>query len=161
MKRIFTLCLMAGLLLSLAGCAAAPEEAPDPGLTFHYGDISITPHQEAAPILEALGAYMGYTEEASCAFEGLDKTYYYGSFYLSTYTLDGTDYVYRLWFADDGVATPEGIRIGSQQTEVEAAYGPDSFIGGNTYVLTRGDTKLTILITDGTVTSVKYEALVK
>ena len=89
----------------------------------------------------------------------MDKTYYYGSFYLSTYPLDGKDCIYNLWFADDTVATEEGIRIGSTQSQVEEAYGRDCFNGTNCFVLTRGQSRLVILMEEGKVSSIRYEGI--
>lgn len=112
-------------------------------------------------MLEALGEPKSYTEEPSCAFEGMDKTYYYGSFYLTSCTVDGVDYVNMLWFADDGVATDEGISIGSTQTRVEEVYGRDCFNGTNSFVLTRGQTRLVILMEEETVSSIRYEMIME
>lgn len=156
MKRIITILLA---MLCLAGCSAPEAPAEQDTLTFTYNGLEIAPHADAAPVIEALGEPKSYTEETSCAFDGLDKTYYYGSFYLATYPRDGKDYVYTIWFADDTVTTAEGIRIGSTQTQVEEAYGPDSFDGSNSYVITKGKSRLVILIEDETVSGIRYEAI--
>lgn len=156
MKRMIILLLA---MLCLTGCAAPDAPIEQEMLTFVYNGVEITPHANAAPVIEALGEPKSYTEEASCAFEGLDKTYYYGSMYISTYPMDGQDYVYTLWFADDTVTTAEGIRIGSPQSQVEEAYGADTFNGTNAFELTKGNSKLTILITDGLVSGVRYEGI--
>lgn len=149
--------LLAALLLTACGSGAAPEET---GFAFTYSGTRIQINGEAGPVVAALGEPKSYTEEASCASDGLSKTYYYGSFYLLTYPMDGRDYVYSLWFVDDAVATEEGIRIGSTQAEVEAAYGAGGFDGTNTYVLTKADTKLTLILTGGIVSSIQYAAAV-
>lgn len=125
-------------------------------LSFTYNGIAISFHAPAAPIVDALGVPMSYTEQASCAFEGLDKTYYYGSFYLDTYPIGEEDFVYGWWFADDSVATQEGIYIGSSQAEVEAAYGADAFNGTNSYIVRQGEGSLTVIVEDGVVTSIQY-----
>ena len=91
----------------------------------------------------------------------MDKTYYYGSFYLSTYPMDGKDYIYNLWFADDGVATGEGIRIGSTQSQVEDAYGGECFNGTSSLALTKGQSRLVILIEDGKVSSIRFEVILE
>ena len=57
------------------------------------------------------------------------------------------------------VTTAEGIRIGSTRSEVEEAYGDDCFNGTNTCELTKGNSKLTILVTDGLVSAVRYEGI--
>ena len=157
MKRISLFLLAAIMLLSLVGCGSTDIDPQEENFAFTYNGTKITLGAEAAPIIDALGEPRSYTEEPSCAFEGMDKTYYYGSFYLSTYPMDGKDYVYNLWFADDGVSTDEGIRIGSTQSQVEDAYGKECFNGTNTFVLTNGQSRLVILIEDGKISSIRYE----
>ena len=129
--------------------------------TFTYGGTKIAMNAEAAPILEALGEPKSYTEEESCAFEGLDKTYYFGSFYLQTYPEADTDYIYCLWLVDDSVETEEGIYIGATQAQVEAAYGAEWFNGKNAYVVKTGDCTLTIILDSGVVNSIQYTAVTK
>lgn len=147
------------MLLSLVGCAAAVSEMPEEKLSFTNNGIQILIGGEAAPILEALGEPTGYTEEPSCAFDGMNKTYFFGSFYLSTYPLEGKDYIYNLWFKDEGAATEEGIRIGNSRNEVEKVYGRETLDGINRYVLTKGQTRLIILIDDEKVSGVRYEVI--
>ena len=161
MKRISLILLAAIMLFSLVGCGSTDTDPQEENFTFAYNDTKITLGAEAAPIIDALGEPRSYTEEPSCAFDGMDKTYYYGSFYLSTYPLAGKDYIYNLWFADDGVATEEGIRIGSSQSQVEAAYGKDCFNGTNSFVLTKGRSRLVILMEDGKVSSIRYEVILE
>lgn len=181
MKKILLLLLVACLLMSFAACGSsgetetnAPETEPvsngetyateitdkpdedETGFVFHYNGTEIALHASAEPIVEALGEPKKYTESASCAFKGLDKTYFYGSFYMDTYPVDGKDYVYGWWFADDSVATEEGIYIGSSQTDVEAAYGADTFNGTNAYIITRDGGTLTVIVEDGVVSSIQY-----
>ena len=161
MKRIRLFLLLAIMLFSLAGCGAAEPNQQEENFSFTYNGTKITLGAEAAPVIDALGEPRSYTEEPSCAFDGKEKTYYYGSFYLSTYPLDGKDYVYNLWFADDGVATDEGIRIGSAQSLVEDACGKECFNGTNSFALTKGRSRLVILIEEGPVSSVRYEVFLK
>lgn len=159
MKRIRYL-LAAIMLLSLVGCGSTDIDPQEKNFSFTYNCTKITLGAEAAPIIDALGEPRSYTEEPSCAFDGMDKTYYYGSFYLSTYPLDGKDYVYCIWFADDSVATNDGIRIGSTQTQVEAVYGTECFNGTNSYTEIQSSTKLTILLEENKVTSIQIDLLI-
>ena len=161
MKRVSLFLLAAVTLLSLVGCGSTDIDPQEENFSFTYNGTKITLGAEAVPIIDALGEPRSYTEEPSCAFEGMDKTYYYGSFYLSTYPMEGKDYVYNLWFADDGVATDEGIRIGSTQSQVEDAYGKDCFNGTNIFVMPKGQSKLVILIEDGKVSSIRYEVILE
>lgn len=160
MKRISIFLLVAVILFSLAGCGAAEPNPQEENFSFTYNGTTITLGAEAAPIIDALGEPRSYTEEPSCAFDGIDKTYYYGSFYLSTYPLDGKDYVYSIWFADDSVATNDGIRIGSTQAQVEAICGADCFNGTNAYAQVMDSSKLTILMEEGIVSSIQYEMII-
>lgn len=173
MKKFLAIILALVMVAALSACGveSAPEAAepaapaaeadiaaPASGdeLYFDYEGTVISVHAEAAPILAVLGEPMSCTEQPSCAFQGLDRSYYFGSFYLETYEKDGAEYVSGFWFADDTVQTPEGIYIGSTQAEVEQAYGADAFNGTNAYSLRRGDSKLTVILTDGAVSSIQY-----
>lgn len=142
---------------STAPSAAHPAE---PGFAFSYNGVEIVMNAPAEPIIEALGEPKSYTEETSCAFEGLDKTYYYGSFYLQTYPMDGGDFIYCLWLVDDSVTNAEGIYIGAPEAMVEEAYGADAFNGSNAYIAVSGDSRISVIIENGVVTSIQYDAVI-
>lgn len=164
MKKMTAIVLALMLVLCMTACdPETPQQPPveKNNYVFTYNGVAIMMDAEATDIVAALGEPKSYTEETSCAFDGLDKTYYYGSFYLTTYPMDGKDYVYSVWFADDNVATAEGIRIGATQAQVEAAYGAAAYNGSNAYVMTKGDSTLTVIITDGAVSSIQYEIIIK
>lgn len=148
------------MLLNLMGCGSADPDSQEENFSFTYNGTIITLGAEAAPIIDALGEPRSYTEEPSCAFDGMDKTYYYGSFYLSTYPMDDQDYVYRIWFADDRVSTEDGIQIGSTQAQVEAICGADCFNGTNAYTRILASSRLTILMEEGIVSSIHYELII-
>ena len=159
MKKLSAILLALMLVLGMAACDEETPEQPETknNYVFTYNGIEIMMDVEATDIVAALGTPKSYTEETSCAFEGLDKTYFYGSFYLSTYPMGDKDFVYSVWFADDSVSTAEGIRVGSTQAQVEKAYGTASFNGSNAFVMTKGDSTLTIILKDGEVSDVIYE----
>lgn len=159
MKHTICLILVLCLALCLVGCGAE-EAAPaaEDNFTFLYKNTEITIHALAEPVITALGEPKTYTEAPSCAFEGLDKTYFYGSFYLTTYPAEDGDRIQGLWFADDTVTTPENITIGSSRTEVEAAYGA---FEGDACVLDKQTSRLTILLTGDTVSGVRYDAVLE
>ena len=165
MKKLIIAVLVLSMLLCFAGCGGKEEAAPvvpaADGWSFDYNGTKIAMNADAAPIVEALGEPKNYTEETSCAFEGLDKTYFYGSFYMTTYPAGDQDYVFSLWFVDDTLTTAEGVYIGAEQAEAEAAYGADAFNGTNAYVVEKGASKLTVLIDEGYVSSIQYEAVVE
>lgn len=178
MKKLICLILALALAACFAACGASntpandnstPDNsssagdsvAVDAGYTFTYNGTKIAMNVDAAPIIAALGEPKSLTEEASCAFTGLDKTYTYNGFYMQTYPQGDKDYVYSVWFADDSVSTEEGVYVGMAQADVEKAYGADSYNGSNAYSMTKGSCKLTVIITDGTVSSIQYDAIVE
>lgn len=155
--------LLITLILTILLCACAepaPETRPEekkPGFTCN--GIRICLNADAADVIGALGSPVSYTEEASCAFDGLDKTYCYGSFYLTTSPIDGVDRICRIWFADDGVLTDEGLRIGDTWEDARSLYGSQFFSEENTCILEKDGSRMTILFTDGLVSSIQYEVL--
>lgn len=166
MKKFLLILTILCLALSLVACGGGSETGgnasgntitvPEDTFTFEYKGTKIQFHAVAEPIIAALGEPVKYTESASCAFQGLDKSYYYGSFYLETYPVEDKDYVYGWWFADDSVSTEEGIYIGAPQAEVEKAYGADGYNGTNAYTIKRDSGSLTIILKDGLVSSIQY-----
>ena len=178
MKKIIAFTLALCMMFCLAACGSNTTPAPNGGeqqggnsapanteeasnFSFTYKGVQIKLSEPAAPILEKLGEPMKYTESASCAFEGLDKSYYYGSFYLETYPQGEEDFVLGWWFADDTVTTPEGIYIGSSKAEVEKAYGAENFNGTNAYDIKDGSGKLTIIMDNDVVSSIQYNLIVE
>ena len=179
MKKIISLILLCCLCVSLVACGTGDNTGnagnsgnggsngsnggnntnTDPGYVFKYNNTEIAMNVKAEPIITALGEPLSYTEEASCAFSGLDKTYNYGSFVIQTYPDGDVDYVYCLWLADDSVATPEGIYIGSSKADVEKAYGANGFNGSNAYVMTKGACTLTVILEGDVVTNITYDAV--
>jgi hypothetical protein len=110
----------------------------------------------AAPVLSALGKWSSYDESPSCAFEGLDKIYGYGSFEIQTYTFGGKDYIRSVYLIDDSVQTEQGITIGSTVEQVREAYGaPSKENEGSLQYAGEGMT-LAFLIRDGRVTNIQY-----
>lgn len=163
-KIVCVLMAVALMMIGLVGCGEEPAKTPDTPsseacLAFTHNGVTMTIHADAAAALAALGEPKSFTEETSCAFEGLDKTYYYGGFYLETYPQGDKDLISSIWFADDSVATAEGVCIGDDQAKVEEAYGAEAYNGSNAYEVVKGASKLTVLLADGAVSSVQYTAI--
>ena len=171
MKKLIAILLTAAMVLCFAGCAVtdAPKVTESQGqsgkdpvkdsYSWTYNGVAIALHAPAADILSGLGEADSYSESTSCAFEGLDKVYTYGSLNLQTYPIGDKDYIYGWWLEDDAdedAKTPEGIRVGSSHAEVEAAYTADAFNGKNAFEVTKGSGKLTIILKDGVVSSIQF-----
>lgn len=137
---------------------AAPQNGDD-GFVIKKGDVVIALNKPAAPVVSALGEPTSYYEEASCAFEGMDKTYSYPDFDLKTYTLDGVDYVNAVIFWTDNVETSEGLYIGASAAAVEKAYPGAAAQGQTSVKLEKGGSRLLILLKNDVVTSIQYLAI--
>ncbi len=182
MKRIWTSLLLLALLFTLAACGgsgnkpssqlpddAAPAgksdapaaPAPEAGSKYvlTYRDCPLPMNAEFAPLLDFLGEPDSYFEAASCAFDGLDKTYTYAGVEIITYPDGDRDYISSVRILDSSVSTPEGITIGSTQEDAAAAYGEDFQELGGQYVYEDGDALLSILFENGAAVSVEYTAL--
>ncbi len=129
------------------------------GYLFQANGLSIGMHEDAEGVLAALGAADAYFETPSCAFLGVDRQYTYGNYMLTTYEENGREYIYDIYFLDETVCTPEGIRIGSGIEEMIAAYGDGYTEDFGMYTYTKEQSKLQFLIADGIVTSIDYTAL--
>jgi uncharacterized protein YceK len=131
------------------------------GYSYEANGVTIPMNVDAAPIVEALGEPVEYFEAASCAFQGLDKIYYYNGFELGTYPSGDKDIVSYVNFLDDSVTTDKGIYLGSTAEEVIAAYGDDYTEDSGSYVYRLGETKLTFIVEADAVTSITYAAIVE
>ena len=141
----------------VATAAPATSGKTEDGFVFKNGDVTVKMNAPAADIIAALGEPTSYYESPSCAFEGMDKTYSYGSFDVTTYTSGGVDYISGVVLWDDSIETPEGLYIGASAADVQRIYGVEA--AGKTNVrLEKGASALLILLSNDTVTSIQYLA---
>lgn len=183
-KLIFCALTALSLSLSLTACGGgetAQTQAPTPSVpaeqsstpvqpttapdTFHdsfvfvmstdAGEFAISIDQDMTEVLTALGEAQSYFEAASCAFEGLDKTYTYPGFQIITRPDGDSDYVNSILFTDDSITTQEGIYIGSTAEDVTAAYG-EGDVTGSAIMYTKNNTTLSFILENGKVISIEY-----
>lgn len=129
------------------------------GYVFKLKDTEIELNAKMADLTGKLGKEDAYFESNSCAFQGLDKVYTYGSVVISTYPLENVDYVYTIELKDDTVETPEGIYIGSSKADVEKAYGTPSSTTDTAYIYTKGESQLNIMFEEDAVSNIVYMAI--
>lgn len=181
MKRNLLCALLAlAVTLSLAACggkekpgssgsqpgqtsqSAPPAQSAQPGgsdvaeYVFRSGETRLSIDQDMAEVLSALGEPKEYYEAPSCAFEGLDKTYTYSGFYLTTRPDGEKDFVNSIVLTDDSVTTPEGLYIGSTADDVTAAYGESAGATATFIPYTKGNTALNFVLSGGKVISIEY-----
>lgn len=137
------------------------NKATEPkGYVFEYNGVKIGMDMEAAPIIKALGEPTSYFEAASCAFEGLDKTYGYGSFEIDTYEQDGKDYISCVFFCDDLIETPEGVALYETKADMIAAYGEGYKEELGMLVYEKEGMKLKFILKEDEITSIEYASTV-
>lgn len=142
--------------------SAQPGQSTQPGgvdvteYVFRTGDTVVSIDQDMAEVLAALGEPKEYFEAESCAFEGMDKTYTYSGFVITTRPDGEKDYVNSIILSDDSVTTPEGIYIGSAAADVTAAYGESTEATDTFLPYTKGNTSLNFVLSNGKVISIEY-----
>ena len=140
--------------------SAAPAQSQAPAAPDSYvflsGDFTISIDQDMADVLAALGEPQSYFEAASCAFEGLDKTYTYSGFQITTRPEGDKDYVNSILLTDDSVTTPEGLYIGCLRADVMDAYNCSSEGDSGSLMLTLDNTTLSFIFQDDKVISIEY-----
>jgi hypothetical protein len=128
------------------------------GYSFEYKDLNIFMNMDVAPVINNLGEALEYFEAESCAFKGLDKTYTYPGFEITTYPLNGSDNISSIYIMDDSVSTPEGIYLGASVDEMIAAYGDDYTESSGAYTYTKDDSKLQFITKDNEIIAITYLA---
>ena len=135
------------------------SEASHKGYVFVYHDIVMEMDADAAPVIEQLGEANSYFEAPSCAFEGIDKMYTYGSFELDTYPTEDKDYISAVIFKDDSITTKEGVGIGDAREKMTEAYGEGTEELGMT-VYRKDDMKLCFILQEDSIVSIEYRSTV-
>ena len=135
--------------------AESVQEAED-GYAFFLKDTRIQVNDEISTIVAALGEPTSYFESNSCAFQGLDKVYTYGSVIIRTYPEDGKDYVLSVELKDDSVQTPEGVSIGNTLEFAESIYGKASRKTDASLVYEKGDSALSFISKNNEIYSITY-----
>ena len=105
---------------------------------------------------EKLGQEVSYSEVASCAFEGVDKTYTYENYEITTYPENGVDTIYTIYFLNEEMETTEGVKITDSFDRMVEIYGNDYSVLGNQYTYTKGRTNLEFIVEENTITSIQY-----
>lgn len=98
----------------------------------------------------------GYYEAKSCAFDGLDKFWYYDGFTIQAYQKDGVDLVYMVSLTDDTVKTKEGVKIGDAKDKMTSVYGSNCKVEGNMHSYESGNMMLEFNIKDDSIISINY-----
>ena len=132
------------------------DKVENDSFVFKFKNTDVQINAQMAPIYEKLGKEDAYFESNSCAFQGLDKVYTYGSVIIQTYPVDEVDYVFSIELKDDTVETPEGIYIGASKADVENAYGTPADSTDSAYIYKKGQSQLNIMFDNDVVSAIVY-----
>ena len=173
MKRIIALLLVC-LLLCMTACGKAPENNQDFAFTmggnsdkdiaqetrdaeegeefyFMAGDVKIVPgmifDSQAFPTDEVY-------EVPSCALEGTDNVYNYGSYEITAFNDGEKEVVYSIFFVETDVTTPEGLANGDDMSKAAELYG-EYTEDGTSWIFTRGSTQLHVIGENDVIVSVE------
>lgn len=138
------------ILISACGNNNAVEEV----FSLKYNDITINLGEEFDQ--DKLGKELNYSETQSCAFEGLDKTYTYEHFEITTNPINDKDKIGSIYFLDDAISTTEGIKKGDSYEKMLKTYGDNYTLDNSLYTYTKENTKLQFLVQDETIISIEY-----
>lgn len=132
-------------------------ELGDYGFTFLAGDVELVPGApfDSAVLPEPDSLY----EVPSCAIEGTDNLYNYGTFELTAFN-DGTgEVIYSILLLDPNIATPEGLALGDEGAKVTELYGPAYTQEGTALVYTGSNARLYVIVQNDAVASIEYRMI--
>ena len=128
-----------------AETTAAVQDAVE-GFSFTFEGVELIPGQsfDASVLPTPQSVY----QVPSCAIEGTDNVYNYGTIEVTAFN-DGTgEVIYSVYIVDANTPTDEGLYIGDTVDHVIATYGEDCVRENGQITYQKGDTLL-ILIMDG------------
>ena len=157
--KILTLMLAVLMLCALTACGnGEPEQTqetqrvPEWSLNVNGRELYV-----GMDMPKDLGEPTAYFEAASCAIEGLDKNYTYGSILVITEDDGKTERIVDLVILDDGAATNMGVTIGDSRDKVIGAHGAPTSETESALIYSAGEGVIAkFLLRDGTVTSITY-----
>ncbi|MDW7659114.1 MAG: hypothetical protein SCM11_18245 [Bacillota bacterium] len=141
---------------------AEPLPFNDADLVITFQGQTYTLLEDASGLLLVLGEDFQYSEAESCVYDGMDKTFDYGSICVYTIPSETTDLIDGFDVYDDSVMTARNISVGASREEVLKAYGPqigeESDLVYNTSgdISRLGDPKLTFLMENDLVMAISY-----
>ena len=162
-----TIALLLSLLVLLAGCGsqvpenaqveitratAAPAEDPAFCLTFQGCPLIPGRAFDPADLPQADSVF----QAPSCAIEGTDNVYSYGSLEVTAFDDGSGEVIYSVYLID--APTDEGLSVGDAEDRIPEIYGQDFRKSDHEYLYTRGATQLRILVQDGRVLSIELLA---
>ena len=101
----------------------------------------------------------GTFEAQSCAAQGMDRTYLYPDYEISTYPDGEEERILYIFLKTDQVRTAEGADLSMRKEEVEALYGTPSREEANALVYKKGSMRLMFFFDESdALTAIEYHS---
>ena len=99
-------------------------------------------------------------EVPSCAIEGTDNLYNYGTFELTAFDDGVGEVIYSIVLLDPNITTNEGLALGDDEAMVTSIYGDNYTQEGTARVYSTGNGMLYVFLQRGSVVSIEYRMIV-
>lgn len=162
MKKVLAVIIALSMLATFTACGetkntdnggdSAPNAVTE-GFAFTYSGVKLCVGGDFVPsnLPEANSVY----EVPSCAIEGTDNVYNYGTFELTAFN-DGTkEIIYSIYILDANTPTDEGLYLGDNLARIETIYGTDYQRNGNEIVFEKGNSRLIFILQNEMVISIE------
>lgn len=109
---------------------------------------------------DIFGQEVSYSEVPSCAGQGTDKVYNYGSYEITAYQEGEQEKIYSVYFIDDQITTTEGVKISDDKSVMIEKYGENYEQTGNQYLYRSGNVQLAFIVENEFITSITYTLVI-
>lgn len=145
-KKIIISLLLAMVITLFSGCAEK-KTASSGEQNLKFGEIGINDvvfsvRTSFDKIKDALGEPVKYQESKSCLYDGFDKTYQYSDIIVSTYPLEGKEYISSITILNEtkSISYNCNVKIGDSMDEAKAKLkGKELLTSSNCYQLEETD----------------------
>ena len=140
---------------STGGAQTDDQTAEDEGVySFTSNGIELIPGAafDASKLPEAQSVFT----VPSCALEGTDNVYSYGTFEVTAFSEGGGESIYSIYLFDPNVATNEGLAVGDSRDKAVEIYGDGYTDNNGEYTYKKGDTLLVIVFQNDMVLSIDF-----
>jgi hypothetical protein len=127
------------------------------GYSITINGSKVTPGMEQEAMLTAIGEADTTFEAPSCAGEGTDYTFTYGSIEIQTVPNEnGVNEITSILIKDDLTPTDEGVYLGGTADDITAAYGSNYTENGSAYTYVSGTIQLQFILEGDEIISIEY-----
>ena len=166
MKKIFALLLCALMIFAVVACDSNDEYTDDNGgdkvdaskASFYVtvGSVKVELGADADAVISALGTPKSSEPQGTCGGQGTLTKYVYTSVEIYVLSSGSSNTIDQISLLDDTVATPEGIKMGSTESDVKSKLGTPTKTSSASYTYTTGSKNLTLNFRDGSGVGVDY-----